>query len=219
MSMVFFQNQYKATIGVDFAFKHVQYDDKTSIKIQLWDVAGQERFSEMTRVYYKEAVAVLVFFDVTAGEKSMRSTINWKNDVDKKVYLPDGSPVPCILVGNKLDLVQDGVMGELSEELLSDFVMKNGYEQHFLTSAKDGTNVNEAMNFLIAKAVSCMRRVVEEEAKNANNNLAKNNNASSSITLHDTSSSSIRVTQTTANNTRGNTGSGGANVGGGGGCC
>ena len=50
-----FDKNYTATLGVDFALKVVPWEDpKMSIQLQLWDIAGQERFSSMTRVYYKQ---------------------------------------------------------------------------------------------------------------------------------------------------------------------
>ena len=58
-----FNANYKSTIGVDFALKVIQRDEHTSIRIQLWDIAGQERFGNMTRVYYREAKAAVVVFD------------------------------------------------------------------------------------------------------------------------------------------------------------
>ena len=52
----------------------------------------------MTRVYYKEAVGAFIVFDITRID-SFEAIIKWKNDLDTKVLLPDGRPIPCVLLG------------------------------------------------------------------------------------------------------------------------
>lgn len=118
----FFTQHYRATIGVDFALKVLNWDENTLIRLQLWDIAGnffllnrklqnpsqkyasfsgQERYGNMTRVYYKEAVGAFIVFDVTR-RNTFESVANWKSDLDSKVQLPDGSPIPCVLLANKV---------------------------------------------------------------------------------------------------------------------
>ena len=67
----------------------------------LKDIAGQERFGNMTRVYYKDAVGCIIVFDVTRAS-TFDAVSKWKADLDNKVQLPDGSRVPCILLANKV---------------------------------------------------------------------------------------------------------------------
>ena len=55
-----FIEEYKVTIGVDFALKEIFWHDHRKIKLQLWDIAGQERYSSMTRVYYKVILINLI---------------------------------------------------------------------------------------------------------------------------------------------------------------
>lgn len=50
-----FSSNYKVTIGLDFAIKTVEYNDETKINLQLWDIAGHERFGYLTSVYYRYA--------------------------------------------------------------------------------------------------------------------------------------------------------------------
>jgi len=46
--------------------------------------AGQERFGNMTRVYYREAVGAFVVFDVTRAS-TFEAVSKWKHDLDTKV--------------------------------------------------------------------------------------------------------------------------------------
>lgn len=36
-----FSQHYRATIGVDFALKVINWDSKTLVRLQLWDIAGE----------------------------------------------------------------------------------------------------------------------------------------------------------------------------------
>ncbi|CAG0897810.1 unnamed protein product [Cyprideis torosa] len=96
----FFSQHYRATIGVDFALKVLNWDANTVIRLQLWDIAGQERFGNMTRVYYKEAVGCFIVFDASRTS-TFEAVLKWKQDLDNKVVLPDGSSIPCVLLANK----------------------------------------------------------------------------------------------------------------------
>lgn len=40
-------------------------------------------------------------FDVTRAA-TFDAVIKWKEDLDSKVTLPDGSPIPCMLLANKV---------------------------------------------------------------------------------------------------------------------
>lgn len=81
--------------------KVIQLESNTIVRLQLWDVAGQERFGSMTRVYFKDALGALICFDVTKLQ-TFEAVKKWKEDLDSKVSMPDGSPIPTVLVANKV---------------------------------------------------------------------------------------------------------------------
>jgi len=142
----FFSQHYRATIGVDFALKVVHWDQNTVIRLQLWDIAGQERFGNMTRVYYKEAVGAFIVFDVTRSS-TFDSVIKWKQDLDSKVQLPDGNPIPCVLLANKCDQPKEGIAANPTK--LDEFCKEKGFAGWFQTSAKDNINIDDAAKFLV----------------------------------------------------------------------
>jgi Ras-related protein Rab-32 len=96
-----FSPNYKLTIGVDFSLKTLEWDSRTKVNLQLWDIAGHERFNHMTRVYYKYAIAAIIVFDIKRLA-TFESVLKWLADVNQKVMLENGSSVPIILLANKV---------------------------------------------------------------------------------------------------------------------
>jgi len=168
-----FSNNYKSTIGVDFALKVLDWDEETIVRLQLWDIAGQERFGNMTRVYYKEAKGALVVFDVT-DMKSFEAVQKWKNDIDAKVLLPDESPIPVVLLANKCDM-PDRDPSLRSKPKMNDFVKENGFEGWFETSAKENLNIDEAANFLVGKILESDKKYTEKKDPHESTVLKSNN--------------------------------------------
>ncbi|XP_024921630.1 ras-related protein Rab-38 [Cynoglossus semilaevis] len=137
-----FSHHYRATIGVDFALKVVQWDKDTVIRLQMWDIAGQERYGNMTRVYYREAVGALVVFDVTRAS-TFEAVLKWKDDLDSKVTLNHGRSVPAVLLANKSDQLGS------QQPKLDHFCKENSFVGWFETSAKENTNIEEAVRCLV----------------------------------------------------------------------
>jgi len=144
-----FSVHYKSTIGVDFALKVLNWDNTSVVRLQLWDIAGQERFGNMTRVYYKEAVGAVVVFDVTRSG-TFDAVQKWKSDIDSKVTLPpDNRPIPVVLLGNKIDLAKEAFQKTPAQ--MEKYCEDNGFIGWFETSAKDNTNIEKAFKFLVSK--------------------------------------------------------------------
>ncbi|KAL3975151.1 hypothetical protein ACER0C_023777 [Sarotherodon galilaeus] len=130
-----FNKTYKMTVGVDFSVKLLHWSDKEKVRLQLWDIAGQERFISMTRIYYKGALGCVVMFDVTSSS-SFSSCRHWKQDLDNKAMLPNGDSIPCILVANKCDLAHRAV----SADTIDKFSKAHGFITWMETSVKDNKN-------------------------------------------------------------------------------
>ena len=158
-----FSDFHRPTIGVDFHFRKFEVNG-TQVALQLWDIAGQDRFGAIYRVYYKDAFGVswsrllfrppfhtkrvvlassrmwdwaalssffgvnglrnadvqaLLVFDLSRSE-TFQSVLKWKREIDSKVTLPNGQPLPVFLLANKSDLPETRVdKGEAAQRPLN----------------------------------------------------------------------------------------------------
>lgn len=102
----------------------------------------------MTRVYYKEAVGAFIVFDVTRSA-TLDAVVKWKQDLDSKVQLPDGSSIPCVLLANKCDQHKEGLVNSPSK--MDEYCKEKNFSGWFETSAKENINIEEAARFLVTK--------------------------------------------------------------------
>ena len=59
-----FAEDYKATIASEFGYKIYEYEGKY-YRIQLWDIAGQDNNSMLTRTFAKNSHGAIVVCDAT----------------------------------------------------------------------------------------------------------------------------------------------------------
>jgi Ras-related protein Rab-32 len=123
----------------------------------------------MTRVYYKEAVGCFIVFDVTRGS-TFEAVTKWKTDLDNKVQLPDGNPVPCVLLANKVgfinkenlvqkrgffllqcDMAKEGLVNNAQQ--MDEFCRDKGFAKWFETSAKENINIDQSTRYLISEVI------------------------------------------------------------------
>lgn len=127
-----FHDTFLPTIGVDFKIKSVNVYDK-SIKLNIWDTAGQDRFKTITQAYYKGAHGIVVVFDLTE-RNSFEHVQNWFQEIKKNA----GETVVKILVGNKVDLQESRAVQKSEGEALA----RSLGVLYVETSAKTGENVD-----------------------------------------------------------------------------
>lgn len=90
------------TIGVEFATKNVTMKDGATVKAQLWDTAGQEKYRAITVAHYRKALGCLVVYDVT-NRKTFTDVKYWLDSLMDSAE----QEIQIMLVGNKVDLVED----------------------------------------------------------------------------------------------------------------
>lgn len=113
----------------------------------------------MTRVYYKEALGAFVVFDLSRSS-TFEAVLKWKSDLDSKVHLPNGSPIPAVLLANKCDQKKDT---NHSPSQMDQFCKEHGFTGWFETSAKDNINIDEATRFLVGNMLANQQNFPNEE--------------------------------------------------------
>ena len=147
---------YSATIGVEFAMKQVKWDEQTIFTIRFWDLAGQERFAKLSRVYYRDSNAAVVVFDVTSRQ-SFENAAKWKQEIDSLVKYPhsnDEIALPCVLAANKSDLE-----AAVSQEEIEAFSVQYGFDHWFYTSSKNNLNLDNTVKFLLKKIIDINKTI------------------------------------------------------------
>jgi len=129
-----FDPGHQATLGIEFANKHLIYNN-TDYLIQIWDTAGQENFRSVTRAYYKASAVAMVVYDITK-EETFEHIQAWLKDC--KELAP--RTVLLVLVGNKSDLEDQRVISKERGENLA----KENNMMFFETSALNGNGIEEA---------------------------------------------------------------------------
>ena len=96
-----FSNDSKATIAATYCDKTINVPGyKEPVRINLWDTAGSERFKAINQIYYRDAAAALVVYDITRSGTLHDEAAQWIND------LKESAPahLTIAITGNKCDL-------------------------------------------------------------------------------------------------------------------
>ena len=130
-----FKEEHNVTIGVEFGWFIVKVN-KSIIKLQIWDTAGQESFQSITRIFYRGANWVFLTYDITR-EDSFLNIKKWL----KEAKMQAEPETVFFLVGNQADLEDNR---QVTQDRAREFQKKMKIDAFFETSAKTGNNVEKA---------------------------------------------------------------------------
>lgn len=95
-----FQANKEPTIGAAFLTQKCRLEDRV-LRYEIWDTAGQERFHSLAPMYYRNAQAAVVVYDLTKAS-SLEKAKSWVKELQRQA----NPNIVIALAGNKLDLVQ-----------------------------------------------------------------------------------------------------------------
>ena len=140
------------TVGLENRVKTIDIRGLKA-KIQLWDIAGQEKYNSMTQQYFHNTDGILLVFDLT-NKDSFSRIKKWLTEIKNN---SDHHRVKKLLIGNKSDL-KDKI--KVSQDDIDNLINKEKGLKYLEVSAKMNTNVSKAFENLINSIVG--KRTNEE---------------------------------------------------------
>jgi len=130
-----FDEDCTSSISSQYTSKIIEIKDiNTSLKFDIWDTAGQEKFRSMTKLFYKDAKIILFVYDITYKKSFDELKNYWISQVQEHC----NSDVLLGIVANKNDLY---INQQVTKEEGLELAEKIG-AIYQITSAKSGFGIN-----------------------------------------------------------------------------
>lgn len=146
-----FEDKYKTTIGGAYLQKEVKLKNGDTLKLHIWDTGGQEKFRSLAGLYYKDAVAAILVYDLTNPE-TLDSLDYWVNELNQNV---DNNNFMISVAGNKNDLPNEDK--KITYNQGKNFCKEKDISIFYETSAKTGVGVKELFTSLAQKVYEVQR--------------------------------------------------------------
>ena len=169
-----FQEDLQTSTGGTFSTKTVSCDGKL-LKFEIWDTAGQEQYRSLSKMFYKEANAALMVYDITRKRTFIDLKEFWYEQIK------DCSPVDIMLVivGNKSDLIDKE---EVNEEEVRNYA-KEINAMFFSTSAKNYEGINNLFEEIAKKYTGATNVKIIDEEQEGDTEPPENDNKNNNIKI------------------------------------
>ena len=150
-----FQEDQQSTTGGTFSTKSVICDGGKILKFEIWDTAGQEKYRSLTKMFYKDANAAVMVYDVTRKDSFEELKNYWASQIK------ESSPENIILAiaANKSDLIEQEVV---DEENARNFAKEIG-AIFVSTSAKNSEGINSLFEEIAKKYTGASKITIKED--------------------------------------------------------
>jgi small GTP-binding protein len=149
----------KMTIGVEIHKKILLlYNSnygKINCELQLWDFGGQERFRFLLDSFVMGANGAILMFDL----HRFQTLFNIEKCVP--IVKKYDSNLPIVLIGSKLDLVEDT---KKQDETVKELMETHNFLKYVKVSSKTGDNVNECFDILVKNILDSTLKVGEDKS-------------------------------------------------------
>ncbi len=131
-----FHDKYVSTIGIDYKSKPLKIGNNITVKVLVWDTAGQEKYKGIVKSFYNKANGILLTFDL-CNKDSFDRIDYWVQELKEYAGLDN---LYIVLVGNKKDRNKERkVLYEEAKKYAED----NNFGGYFEVSAKTKEGIND----------------------------------------------------------------------------
>lgn len=130
-----YQEDLQTSTGGTFSSKTFIYGNNQLLKFEIWDTAGQERYRALTTMFYKEANAAILVYDITRVDSFEQLQEYWVKQIQESA--PEN--IITVICGNKSDLINQE---KVDEEKAREYAKEIG-ALFCLTSAKNAYGIND----------------------------------------------------------------------------
>jgi Ras-related protein Rab-5C len=134
-----FSEYGESTIGAAYVTTSIETETAV-VKFELWDTAGQERYNALAPMFYRNAAAALIVYDITS-RNSLDRAKRWVTEIQSQ----PGTII--VLIGNKVDMEN---LRQIPKEVAEQYAQEAGV-YHFEASAKTNTNIHEIFQYVADK--------------------------------------------------------------------
>ena len=120
-----------------------------------------DKSTSMAKIFARDSYGCIVVTDISINE-TPREIFNWKEIIRQESSFIDNEAIPFILIGNKIDLIEKEEERAIIDDRTKNICQNYGFLNYFLTSAKEGINVNESMKFLLEYIIDRMNKFSRE---------------------------------------------------------
>jgi small GTP-binding protein len=154
-----FSGTLAPTVGCSGQTVNYDYEGRT-LNLLIWDTAGQELYRSLTPIYYRNATAAVIVFDLTVRD-TFDQIQNWINEVRSVV-----DNIVLVICGNKADLCDEREVDGIDAALLAEHA-NSAYVE---TSAKLGTGLDSLFQTVVREAVGKKPDLLEKVGPNLREN-------------------------------------------------
>ena len=156
-----FINKKEATIAPNSLSKLIRKNN-VIYRLHIWDIPGQDKSPALTSVFCKDSHGIIFCCDALV-EQSRNDILTWIKSIKEFIDISD---LPMIIMENKCDLLGDENDYDKGIEELKSFSDNNNFLGAFRTSALNGYNVENAINFLVDDIIN---KIENNKSNNTHN--------------------------------------------------